>query len=322
MAVLTRISDDDARALVAGYGVGDLRRLVGVAAGSVNSNFALDAGGRRWFLRLYEEQDLAGAVREATMLERLASARVPTPAPLRRLDGDLVSVVAGKPAALFPWRDGTMRCQRSVTPEDAHRVGEALARVHVAGAAERCGPGRFRYEDLLVRLDGVARSGDAALAGLVPMLRGALGRAHGARDRTLPVAMTHGDLFRDNVLWDASGNIAALLDFESACSGPLAYDLMVTVLSWCVGQAIEARLASAMRRGYECVRPLTDAEHRGLWAEACFAALRFTVTRITDFALRVDSTGPRVVKDWRRFFMRFETLQALGPEGLARALDT
>ncbi len=130
----------------------------------------------------------------------------------------------------------------------------------------------------------------------------------------------HGDLFRDNVLWDMDDGLAALLDFESACAGTYAYDLMVTILAWCVGDALDVRLARAMREGYEKVRPLRDDERRGLRAEGAFAALRFTITRITDYAMRTDAAGPRVVKDWRRFLMRYETLCALDESGLAHLL--
>jgi homoserine kinase type II len=322
MAVLTPISRDDAVELTEAYGLGSLESVDGIAAGSVNSNFAIRAGGRRVFLRLYEEQELAGAVRETAMLERLAALGVPTPAPLRRNDGELVSVVGAKPAAVFPWRDGAMRCQASVRPADARLVGRALARVHLAGAGEPPVPGRFGYEDLLGRLRSIAGSGHPELAPRAPALREALVQAHEARDPTLPRGLTHTDLFRDNVLWDESGGISALLDFESACEGTYAYDLMVTVLSWCVGDDLDPRLASAMREGYEDVRPLAPAERRGLLAEGRFAALRFTITRITDYALRASTEAPRVVKDWRRFLMRFERLTALGADGLARVLGT
>jgi homoserine kinase type II len=322
MAVLTPVSPDDARLLVTAYGLGALESVEGLAAGSVNSNFAILAGGTRVFLRLYEEQDLAGATHETAMLERLAAAGVPTPAPLRRVEGGRVSVVCGKPAALFPWRDGSMRCQASVTPHDTRLLGEALARVHLAGAQERCPAGRFRFEDLLVRLDAIQGSADAELSAMAPRLRVALARALADRDPALPRGLTHGDLFRDNVLWDASGGISALLDFESACDGTFAYDLMVTVLSWCVGDDLDPSLAFALRQGYETVRPLGEAERHGLLAEGRFACLRFTITRITDYAMRANAAGPRVVKDWRRFMMRFEKLQALGQEGLSRVLGT
>jgi homoserine kinase type II len=321
MAVLTHVTEDDTRTLLEAYGLGTLSRLEGIAGGSVNSNFALETAGGTVFFRLYEERDRAGALLETAMLERLAGAGVPTPAPLRRLDGGLVSVVQGKPAALFPWRDGHMRCQAAVSPDDAYRVGAALARVHVAGVAEALDVGRFGFTDLMRRLDRIAASGDARFTGLVADLRTSLERTHAARDPGIPRGLIHGDLFRDNVLWNEGGEIAALLDFESACDGAYAYDLMVTVLSWCVGDDVDRVLASAMRTGYEGIRPLSEQEKRALHAEACFGALRFTVTRITDYAMRADPRGPRVVKDWRRFLRRFEILQALGSGGLRRLLE-
>ncbi len=315
MAVLTPIEASDVRALCEAHGLPEPRSFKGIAGGSVNSNYALEGAGERLFLRLYEEQGLDGARRECAMLERLAGKGVPTPAPLRRPDGEHVSVVRGKPAVLFPWRDGHMRCQAGVTPEDAARVGEALARVHVAGAGEPAEPGRFGVDALGARLDRIAASGDPTFAPMVPRLRDDLARVHAARDGSLPRGLTHGDLFRDNVLWAASGEVSALLDFESACEDAFAYDLMVTVLSWCFGDDLEGRLASAMREGYERVRPLSEREKQGLCAEGAFAAMRFTITRITDYAMRTGATGPRVVKDWRRFAKRFEKLEQLGAAG-------
>jgi homoserine kinase type II len=185
----------------------------------------------------------------------------------------------------------------------------------VAGGGEPAEKGRFGVEALDARLSRIAESGDPTFAPMVTGLRASLLRVHAARDGSLPRGLTHGDLFRDNVLWAESGEVSALLDFESACEDAFAYDLMVTVLSWCFGDDLDARLASAMREGYERVRPLTEAEKRGLWAEGAFAATRFTVTRITDYAMRTGATGPRVVKDWRRFAKRFEKLESLGVAG-------
>jgi len=320
VAVLTPIDDRDAIALIHAYGLGEFVARAGIAAGSVNSNFAIDATAGRVFLRIYEEQDLAGAQKETSMLERLARANVPTPAPLRRLDGALVSVLRGKPAAVFPWKEGTMRCQASVSADDAWRVGEALARVHVAGQAEAIESGRFRFEDLSARLDRIEASRDERFASIVGGVRSRLGAAHAARDRRLPAGLIHGDLFRDNVLWSENGRIGALLDFESACHGTYAYDFMVTVLAWCVGDDLSPTLARAMREGYEEVRPLSEVEKDALLVEGSFGALRFTITRITDYALRAGGEGPRVTKDWRRFLKRFEKLEALGPRGLRELL--
>ena len=69
----------------------------------------------------------AGAAAEAALLVHLAAKGVKTPAPLEGADGARVRMVAGRPAALFPWIPGEMVCQRGVTeaartlePSDLH----------------------------------------------------------------------------------------------------------------------------------------------------------------------------------------------------------
>jgi homoserine kinase type II len=323
MAVHTAISEGEARAILANYRGLELLKVEDVAGGSVNSNFALTTPAGRLFLRVYEEQGRPGAEHETGLLERLAAAGVPTPPPLRRLDGALVSEVRGKPAAVFPWRVGTMRCQASVGAQDVGRVGEALARIHVAGQGEPPYPGRFELPDLLARLDRVEREGGPEWAPVAPSLRIALQRAQAARDPRLPRGVVHGDLFRDQVLWGADGEIAALLDFESACDGTFAFDLMVTVLAWCVGDDLDSGLARAMVEGYQRVRQLSGGERNGLASEGCFAALRFAITRITDFSMRprnADGTARPAIRDWRRFMARYDKLQSLGASGVRAAL--
>lgn len=317
VAVHTPVPVESACVFLEPYAVGALRRFEGIAAGSVNSNFQVTTASGRFFLRVYEEQDNDGASREAVLLDELAHHEVPTPAPLADTTGRVIGVIADKPAALFPWCDGHMRCQKSVTADDVMRVGEALARVHRAGAALHRGEGRFRYEDLLQRLDTIEASTELCEAAFG--LRDKLATWTSRRNASLPRGLIHGDLFRDNVLWREDGALAALLDFESASDGVLVYDLMVTVLAWCVGSGLDATLCRALVAGYERVRPLSTEERRGLLAEGCVAALRFTITRITDYAMRA-TEGPRVIKDWRRFAMRLDALERLGVEGLAEVI--
>src|SRR5688500_4659852 len=132
MAILTALSDDDIREACGAFGV-SVASASGVLAGSVNTNYEVaGVDGGRYFLRLYEEQDDAGARRETALVETLARLGVPTPAPLPRRDGGGFTVVlCGKAAALYPFVAGTIRCQRSVTVDDVREVGRSLARVHL-----------------------------------------------------------------------------------------------------------------------------------------------------------------------------------------------
>ncbi|HEY1958452.1 MAG TPA: homoserine kinase [Polyangiaceae bacterium] len=274
-----------------------------VEAGSVNSNFSLICDGKRFFLRIFEEQGEAGAADEIVRIRTISARGVLTPAAVGQ------GTLAGKPAALFPWVDGGISCQRAVSPARAFALGRALADVHRAGADLPASPNRFDAEALRARLGRIER------AYPVVRLRAALDAAEAARDPNIPRGFVHGDLFRDNVLWAAPGSdrLVALLDFESASHGPLAFDLAVTLLAWCYGDAFEPSLARALVAGYEAARPMGIDEKRALYTESLFGAIRFTITRITDYAMRGGEN--RVMKDWRRFLARLDALEAMGPSG-------
>src|SRR5262249_31525665 len=131
----------------------------------------------------------------------------------------------------------------------------------------------------------------------------------------------HGDLFRDNVLWDGP-RLVAILDFEQASGGSFAYDLAVCLNDWCwrpgpdrAGpeepqrggprevNGVNRVLVGALLAGYQRRRPLPDADRAALPVEMRAAAARFTITRITDVYLaRVDNPE----KDFRAFLARCE----------------
>jgi homoserine kinase type II len=318
MAARTSVTLEQARSFLADYVAAVPQRLSAVERGTVNSSYEIVLSPGRVFLRLYEEQDRAGAIAEAERLSYLASCGVVTPHPLRRLGGGFVGEMAGKPAVLFPWIDGDMRCLRSVTEEDGRRVGEALGRLHVAGVEAPRGPGRFEPADLRVRLRRIAAAPDARIACQAAPLVEKLRVWETRRDAALPRGLIHGDLFRDNVLWNEQNEICALLDFESASDGVLAYDLMVTVLAWSFKDTLDEAIARSIAVGYRSVRTVIDSELQGLAAEAAIAALRFTVTRLTDDALRSLETGapPRADKDWRRFAQRLAWVESYGADGM------
>ena len=265
MATYTELTLEQAKAVGASFGL-RVAEVVGVPAGSVNSNYRLVLGDKTpLFARVYEEQDRVGAEGEARLLDHLAKNGVSTPRPLPRTDGagftDVIETETGSRAiALFPWRDGEILCQARITPDVAEKVGEKLAEVHRVGATfPEARPGRFRVADLRVRLARIREAADPELCALAPKLLERLDAAERARNEDLPHGIIHGDLFRDNVLWQG-GTPVALLDFESACDGSWVYDIMVTVLAWCYGSDLDENLTRAMFRGYARIRKPTPDE--------------------------------------------------------------
>lgn len=306
MARLTPLSLVDARRLGRAFGLA-IDSVEPLDAGSVNSNFRLrSADGATWFGRLYEEQGAAGARFEATLARALAARGVPVAVPLQA-EGGGVPEQAGKPFSLVPWIEGESLCQARVTPAAAGAVGAALASVHLVRDVQPP-RGRFEVSDLEHRLDRVEREGAAPLVAAAAEVRAVLARSVAGRASGLPAGLVHGDLFRDNVLF-RDGDLVALLDFESACAGVFAYDLAVTLLSWCFGDELDPRLVAAMVAGYESRRPLSPAERGALSSEARVACARFAVTRLTDYSLRAPPGAPPK-RDFRRFLARLAAVDA------------
>lgn len=304
---------EEAQAALRSYDL-DVASVEPLDAGSVNSNFrVLTRDGERLFLRVYEEQDLDGAARELQVIRELASAGVPTPAPLPRRGGGYMGQHAGKPLGIHPWIDGESLCFRSLTPALVRQVGRALGRVHQTSASLSHIPaGRFGLDGLERRLAHVDRS-DARYAAHTSRIRERIGFYAARSPRDLPSGLIHGDLFRDNVLWerapDGELRLSALLDFESASSGVFVYDLMVCAHAWCYGASYEPELVRALFAGYLEQRPLAPEERAALPAQGALAALRFATTRLTDFSLRA-APGQEPKRDFRRFLARLDALES------------
>lgn len=322
MALLTSLPLAEAARLSREFGL-EISAIEPLSAGSVNSNFALTAvDGRRYFARLYEEQGRDGALAELSLVAALGRAGVPVVQCLPRADGGGVGDFQGKAFAVFPWLDGEILCQGRVSMAACQKLGAALARVHLTTPqVARPSEGRFRIADLRERLARVEREGHTAYLDDIARIRERLAHYEAERLRqSAPRGVIHSDLFRDNVLWTKQGELAALLDFESACEGAFAYDVMVTICAWCYGSRFEPQLVEAFLRGYHGVRRIEAAEVAALKVEGAVGCLRFATTRITDFSLRAEPGKPPV-RDYRRFLARLAAIEAGELDGcFSRAL--
>jgi homoserine kinase type II len=208
--------------------------------------------------------------------------------------------------SLFPWVAGRTLDRAELTPARAAAVGAALGDLHRAGAdfPDRR-PGRYEPDEIERRLAGVAALGRPELMPATTILTAELASLATERAPALPMGLIHGDLFVDNVLYVGDA-LAALLDFEQASWGRLAYDLAVTVLAFGFGRddfrpdvtraLIDAYVASGSR-------PPSADERAGFGAELRFAACRFAVTRITDVHLK-QGAGAAPGKRFQRYLAR------------------
>jgi homoserine kinase type II len=314
MGTFRSLSADAVRTILASFGLdeGSYRGHSAIAAGTINTNLAVDTARGRFFLRVNEGKARADVEREAAIITHVAARGVATPVPLPARDGAPLFDWNGSFVSLFPFVDGRTLARAEVGPAHARAAGAALARLHVAGADfPDHRPGRYEPDEIRRRLTRVAALAitDPVLAAAVAVLGPELDRLEGERVAGLPVGLIHGDLFIDNVLYTEPAEVAALLDFEQASWGRLDYDLAVSVLAFGFGRDdFRPDVTRAVLEGYRAVRPLTAAECGGLGAELRFAACRFAVTRITDVYLRRQAGAP-AGKDFHRYLLRLRRVR-------------
>ncbi|MNO53459.1 Homoserine kinase [compost metagenome] len=77
-------------------------------------------------------------------------------------------------------------------------------------------------------------------------------------------------------------HLTGVIDFYNACSGPMLYDIAITVNDWCLDEhgAIDVPRAQALLAAYAALRPFTAAEAE-LWPEMLrVGCVRFWLSRL------------------------------------------
>jgi homoserine kinase type II len=284
MAVYTEVSDDDLAAFVASYDLGSLRSYKGIAEGVENTNYVVHTEKGPFLLTLYEKRVVPEELPFFLgLLEHLSKAGINCPTPIRDTQGRMLRTLAGRPAALVTFLEGVWI--RRPQPRHCMAVGEALARLHLAGRgfqgnrANALGLSGWRplYQRFQSRADEIT-------PGLAATIEQEIDELEAHWPGGLEQGIIHADLFPDNVFF-LGDRLSALIDFYFACNEALSYDVAVTLNAWCfeADHAFNITKGRALLKGYQSVRPLTPAELDALPLLARGAALRFLLTRAYDW---------------------------------------
>jgi homoserine kinase type II len=284
MAVYTDVSADDLNQFLAAYDVGELRSYKGIAEGVENSNFLVHAGASNFILTLYEKRVVAGDLPFFLgLMEHLAKRGLTCPQPVKNKQGGVLGTIAGRPAAMVTFLDGMWI--RRPKPEHCAAVGEALARLHLAGADFKMKrPNALSIEAWPQLFNQAKDRGDSVRPGLCDEIAKELDGLAKDWPRDLPQGVIHADLFPDNVFF-LDGKLSGLIDFYFACTDTLAFDVAVCLNAWCFepDHSYNVTKGRALLKAYGDVRPLPSAERAALPVLARGAAMRFLLTRLVDW---------------------------------------
>jgi homoserine kinase type II len=320
MAVYTEIADEEIAEFAAEYDFGQVIACKGIAEGIENTNYLVVTAGGTFILTVYERRVRSGDLPFfLNLMEHLAARGVPCPLPVRGRDGEALRELKGKRAAVVTFLTGMW--PRRPTPIHCHALGEALARMHLAGLDFPM----QRANDLSVSgwrplFQASARRRDEIAPDLADEIEAELVLLENTWPDNLPTGVIHADLFPDNVFFEGE-RLSGLIDFYFACTDFLAYDLAVCLNAWCFEPDGSFNITKARRlvAGYQAVRPLEARELQALPLLAHGAAMRFLLTRLFDWLntpknALVTPKNPLEYVHKMRFHRRVRTPAAYGLE--------
>ena len=301
MGTVNPLDAESLQALFARYDVGAPRDCRPVSRGIENSNYFVTTANvgvpGEWVLTILEQPSYSGAA-YVPLLDLCHRAGLPVAPVVRNTSGDPVESLFGKTAMLAPRLRGAHVADPGEVQLQA--LGRFVADFH--GATRD--PGfeiaayprdqrwlRHRAESIRGRM---AYTDERLVADCVDRISGMLDRGDVGE---LPSGVVHGDLFRDNVLFDGR-ELTGVVDFHHAAQGYLAYDLAVAVNDWCnrPSGALDPERAAALVTAYHRVRPLTILEKCFFPGFLLYAALAFWLSRLA-VALKTDPASTARFKD-------------------------
>ena len=284
MAVYTEVSDEELRAFLTQYDLGQVTAFKGIAEGVENSNYLLKTTQDSFILTLYEKrvalEDLPFFL---GLMEHLAGRGFTCPTPVQGRDGNSLRELCERPAAIITFLDGLSA--RRVLPDHCQSLGDALAAMHIAGEG-------FSLQ----------RQNDLSLEGWRPLFEASAAQAHEVEPELtkaldqeltfleanwptdLPQGVIHADLFPDNVFFLGEA-VSGFIDFYFACNDAFAYDIAVCLNAWCfeADNAFNVTKARYLLQAYRNRRPFSTEELAALPLLARGSALRFLLTRLYDW---------------------------------------
>jgi len=284
MAVYTEVPDNELRAFVEQYQIGEVMACKGIAEGVENSNYLLHTTQGSYILTLYEKrvkrEDLPFFL---GLMQHLAAKGLNCPTPLNGSDGTALRELCGRPAAICTFLEGMW--PRRPNERHCQLLGAALADLHVKGrdfALQR--PNNLSLSGWQELAAKTAARADEVEAGLAKLIADEVRFLESNWPHGLEIGTIHADLFPDNVFFLAD-KLTGVIDFYFACTDFLAYDLAICINAWCFESdgSFNVTKAQKMVRSYDSHRKIPQAEIAALPILARGSALRFLLTRLYDW---------------------------------------
>ena len=309
MAIYTKLSENNLKEFFLKYNLGKLLNYKGIQEGIENTNYFIQTDKGKFILTVYEkrveEKDLPFFM---GLMKNLFDANFPSPEPIINKNGNYVTEISGKKAAVVSFLDGSAK--KNLNPNDCHMVGIQTAKLHMitknlTGKREN----KLSVDSWRKIYKKVQKDCSRIHLNLTKTIEKNLDEIENNWPKNIPSGIIHADLFPDNIFFK-NDKLTGIIDFYFSCYDFYVFEIAICLNALCFegkNENLSFNVTKAKRfiEGYSSIRKLTDEEKKCFKILCQGAAMRFLLTRVFDY-LNLTQGAIVKIKDPIEYLKRLE----------------
>ena len=309
MAVYTKLSENNLREFFLKYNLGKLLDYRGIQEGIENTNYFIKTDNGKFILTVYEkrveEKDLPFFM---GLMRNLFDANFPSPEPIVNKNGNYITEISKKKAAVVSFLDGSVK--KNLNPDNCHEVGKQAAKLHMitknlTGKREN----KLSVSSWRKIYNNIKKDCSKIHPNLTKIIEKNLDEIEGSWPKNIPSGIIHADLFPDNIFF-IGNKLTGIIDFYFSCCDFYAFEIAICLNALCFEGKTEnlsfnVTKAKKFIDGYSKIRELSEEEKKSIKILCQGAAVRFLLTRVFDY-LNLTEGAIVKIKDPIEYLKRLE----------------
>ena len=309
MAVYTKLSKSELVGFFSKYNLGKLLNYKGIKEGIENTNYFIQTEKGKFILTLYEkrteEKDLPFFI---SLMRNLFDKKFPSPEPIINKNGNYISQILKKNAAVVSFLEGNAK--KNLSPNNCYQVGISAAKLHLitknlTGKREN----KLSVNSWREIYNKIKKDCSKIDKNLPEIIEKNLNEIEKNWPKNIPMGIIHADLFPDNIFFK-NDKLSGIIDYYFSCFDFYAFEIAICLNALCFegtkeNLSFNVTKAKKFIDGYSSIRKLTIEEKNSLKILCQGAAMRFLLTRVFDY-INLTEGAIVTVKDPLEYLKRLE----------------
>ncbi len=309
MAVYTKLSENSLNEFFSKYNLGKILNYEEIKEGIENTNYFIHTESGKFILTLYEkrvdEKDLPFFM---SLMRNLFDKKFPSPEPIINKNGNYISEILNKKAAVVSFLDG--KAKKVLNPTNCYEVGVNTAKLHMitknlAGKREN----KLSINSWRKIYNNVKKDCSKIHPDLPQVIEKNLNGIEKNWPKNIPGGIIHADLFPDNIFFNGD-KLSGIIDYYFSCNDFYAFEIAICLNALCFegkneNLSFNVTKSKKFIDGYSSIRKLTEEEKKSLKVLCQGAAMRFLLTRVFDY-LNLTEGAIVKIKDPVEYLKRLE----------------